>query len=707
MSNEIDQQHVTLHGTSSPMFDTNNNPQKDGYVEVTKNNEEIFNDDNSDNYLKYNSNYQEASDLFDEHERQMSEKETELDSLIQKKGEEEGDVDSDDDEFDENDTTEVGRFKERGEFSFRAIFVGCLIGVLVGAMNVNFGLRTGWTQGGSIFASILSIGIFKLIKPSRPFTKYETVITTTAASSAGTMASTAGLVSSIPALKLLGTTYNVGELYLWAFSVAFIGVYFAVPLRKQLIVVEKLRFPSGTATAATIKSMFAQGYETVKKARVLIAASVSSALYSFITFLVPLIGEPPMPKILHDYGFTFHLDPLMIGGGMLSGPRATFSLLLGAIVGWGILAPIITNYQWVTGPVMSYSGARGWILWVGVAIMTCDSLVQLLFLLKILWEGLVSIVRRVAARGSGRTIQRHFGERVILEHEQYELDNFLIPWYYIAIGLVFSSVLLILIGHFMFELKWYFILLAIPLSSILSIVATRSTGETDINPVGGMGKVAQFVFAGVAPKQVTTNLLSAGIISAGASQAGDMMHDLKAGYLLRVAPRKQFFAQLIGIIAGTLTCIPIYKLYDTAYNIGSSSFPAPAAHAWKAVAEVLSKGTSGLPQYAVYGIIAGAVFGGVVALTYKIIQIIRPELSQYIPSALAFGIGMIVPPKQSIAMFIGAMIFSVWKYRWPDSNNKYFFAISSGLIAGEGLIGIVLALLRLAGLKSLVTITYA
>lgn len=260
--------------------------------------------------------------------------------------------------------------------------------------------------------------------------------------------------------------------------------YFAVPLRKHLIVIEKLRFPTGTATAATIKSMFAQGYETVKKARMLVFWGVFSAFYSFIIFLVPPIAQPPMPKILHDYGFTLYMDPLMIGGGMLSGPRSTASLLLGAIVGWGILAPIVDANGWTKGPVSSFSGARGWTLWVGVAIMTADSFVQLLFLTKIIWQALVGLVRRVAIRGSGRTVQRHFGERVIMDHEQYELDSHMIPWWYCFIGLIFSSTLLMIIGHFVFDLKWYFVLLAIPLSAILSIVATRATGETDINPVG-------------------------------------------------------------------------------------------------------------------------------------------------------------------------------------------------------------------------------
>jgi uncharacterized oligopeptide transporter (OPT) family protein len=145
------------------------------------------------------------------------------------------------------DPTEYDRYKEHNELTFRSIVVGCLIGVLVAAMNVNFGLRTGmlimlylsirfigWTQGGSVFASIIAIGVFKVINPVIPFSKYETCLAVTAASSAGTMTSTAGLVSSIPALKLLGHSYSVWELFAWALSVAYFGVYFAVPLRRQV-----------------------------------------------------------------------------------------------------------------------------------------------------------------------------------------------------------------------------------------------------------------------------------------------------------------------------------------------------------------------------------------------------------------------------------------------------------------------------------------
>ncbi|MCP4734045.1 MAG: peptide transporter, partial [Bosea sp.] len=186
-----------------------------------------------------------------------------------------------------------------------------------------------------------------------------------------------------------------------------------------------------------------------------------------------------------------------------------------------------------------------------------------------------------------------------------------------------------------------------------------------------------------------------GITGAGASQAGDMMQDLKTGYLLGASPRGQFKAQLIGIAAGVFFCVPIYTLFDKAYEIGGEELPAPAAHAWKAMAELLSKGMDALPPHALAAVIAGCVFGSVMAVLSKHGP---ASVRKYLPSGLAFGIAFIVPAYYSVAMFLGAMIFMVWKKKNPTAAEKLGFSIASGLIAGEGLMGIVVAVLTLLGI---------
>lgn len=575
--------------------------------------------------------------------------------------------------------------------SFRAIVTGILIGVAVAAMNVNFGLRTGWTQGGTIFAAILSISVFKIIRPLRVFTKSEACICTTTASAVGTMASAAGLIACIPALKLLGHTYSVWELFLWGMSVAYFGVYFAVPMRRQLIEVEELRYPSGTATAETIKAMFVEGQETIKKAKVLSITAFLSGIYVLIVFFFPFIQQPPLPAILMKYGFILYFNPMLIGGGMLSGARACTSLLAGSIVGWGILAPIVEYYRWSPGPVMEFDGARGWILWVGVSVMTIDSLMTLVFSIPMMFQGALAIIRRI--------IMVFRKTRDIQVDDSREGD---VPFWWWSIGLLLSTILLTLVGQFYFSIQFYFVWLAIPLSALLSLIAARCSGETDINPVGGMGKVTQLVFAGVAPRQITTNLLSAGIVAAGASQCGDMMQDLKVGYLLKVHANKQFIAQCIGIFFGILVCIPIYKLFDSAYKIGGEQIPAPAAQAWKSVAVILSQGLGSLPTHSPWGMLAGGILAVILSITYRFVGWVNKGYAQYIPSALAFGIGFIVPPKQAITMFMGALGLSFWNILQPEVAESYYFAISSGLVSGEGLMAVVIAIMRLIGLRPVV-----
>lgn len=377
-------------------------------------------------------------------------------------------------------------------------------------MNVNFGLRTGWTQGGCIFSALVSIGFFKLFRPSALFSKEEAVIVTTMASAVGSMASTAGCVSSIPALRLLGHNYSVWEMFLWAMSIAYFGLYFSVPLRHQMIHVEKLRFPAGTVTAETINTMLVDSKETVTKAKTLAIVAGVTSFFVFVAFFIPHIQTPPVPAILAHWGWHLYLSPMLLGGGMLTGSRAASILLLGAITGWSILGPIVFINKWTPGDIHKFDGVRGWILWVGVAIMTSDSLVTLLLSSKMIASGLLSACRRLVIFLTGVKIYVAPGDE--------ESEHVSIPFWWWGGGLVVSTILATLVGHHYFAIQYYLIWLSIPLSALLSIIAARCCGETDINPVGSMGKVSQLVFAGLAPKQITTNLLSAGIASAGATQ---------------------------------------------------------------------------------------------------------------------------------------------------------------------------------------------
>lgn len=155
---------------------------------------------------------------------------------------------------------------------------------------------------------------------------------------------------------------------------------------------------------------------------------------------------------------------------------------------------------------------------------------------------------------------------------------------------------------------------------------------------------------------------------------------------------------------GIVISVPVYKLYDMAFVIGGEEVPAPAAHAWRAVAEVLAQGFSALPLHVPWAILAASILAASNAVLFRVVRYCKPGYEIYIPSALAFGIGFIVPPKQAMTMFAGALIHFIWKKVSKETEERYFFTISSGLIAGEGLMGVLVAILKLIGLRPLVAV---
>lgn len=572
------------------------------------------------------------------------------------------------------------------QFTFRAVAVGCLLGAIVAAMNIYFGLQTGWSMGASLIAAILGYSVFAVIKPKKAFTPLETNIAQTAGSAAGAMASAAGLLSAVPAMTMLGHKFTYFELTAWAASVAGLGIFYAIPLRKQMVLVEKLRFPSGTATGQTIASMYSSGSDAVRKSSWLVKTAVFAALFSLLGFFVPQASEVPLHTwlgvaalaTLFELGFRLYLSPMMFGAGILIGTRTGLSLLGGAILSWGIVGPLVRDLGWAPGAVMSYhDGIRGWILWPGVALMVGDALAGL----ALSWRSIVETLRPKKGKSQAAALETApAGEQV--------------PGWWFGAGLAATSVLTVTAAWFVFGIAPWLTILAIAISALLSAIATRCTGECDINPVGGMGKVTQLLYGGLAPGHMGANLMCAAITGAGASKAGDIMHDLKTGWLLGASPRKQVLAQLFGVLSGILVCVPIYILFDHAFVIGGDKLPAPAANAWKAMAELLSKGVESMPPHS----LPAACIALLVGLSIPLVRHFWKRGKPYLPSGMALGIAFIVQPWFSMTMCAGAMFYLLWQRRNAAFATALGFSLASGLIAGDGLTGVLTAVLKLLGL---------
>ena len=253
---------------------------------------------------------------------------------------------------------------------------------------------------------------------------------------------------------------------------------------------------------------------------------------------------------------------------------------------------------------------------------------------------------------------------------------------------------------------YYATFMAILLALFFSILGVRALGETDLNPVSGIGKLSQLIFAVIIPHdhpaKILINLVAGGIAEAGAQQAGDLMQDLKTGHLLGASPKAQFTAQLVGTVYSVFLSSIMYKVYNSVYEIPSKMFRIPTAVVWIDCSRLVTG--EGLPPHAFeFCMLFGGVFG--------IISVLKNTLSShsryhkylvYLPNGVAVGIGMYNTPNFTLARFVGGVLAYVWmnyaKKGHADQKVKMII-VSSGLVLGEGLLSGFTMLLTSMGVR--------
>lgn len=557
------------------------------------------------------------------------------------------------------------------EITVKAVVAGVLLGAVVASTNVYMGLKIGWTEGGSIFAAVLGFVVLKF--SAGGLTKLENNIVQTAASASGCLAG--ALITVVAALTLLGRPMSYAEITLYLAAVAFLGVFYAIPLRRQLVEIERLPFPTGTATAATIGALHATRGLGASQARALgVAAALSAAVTWFRDGSPALIRANVFPPVESLFGHPprqltlgLNVSPLLLAAGLLVGPRVGVSLLAGSLVCWAGLAP------WLSGAGLieevSFRSVTAWTLWPGMGLLVAYGL------------GASALRWRTLARGVALLRSARGGDS----------DGDEVSGTFWLVGFIGLAVFGALVVRLAFGVPIWMGLLAVALSFVLALVSVRAAGETDINPTGTMGHTTQIIYGGLAQGLPEVNLVAAGVTSAGASQAADLMHDLKAGRLLGASPRRQVCAQLIGVLGGVLAIVPVFLLIVRAHGLGSESMPAPVAVVWSGFARVVAEGAETLPKYAGRGAAIGAVLGVLLAL------VDRTSLRRGAPSAVGLGVAMVIPAVYCIPIFLGSMGKVVFRGVARDTHDRLGVSIASGGIVGEGLMGILVAALTLAG----------
>jgi len=558
------------------------------------------------------------------------------------------------------------------ELTLRALLTGLLLGAVLTPSNIYSGLKIGWSFNMSIIALLVGFAFWQSLARvlRRPaWTLHESNINQTTASSAASIISS-GLVAPIPAYTLItGQQFDTLPLVAWVFSVSFLGVWVAWYLRPSLIIETQLRFPEGMATLATMQQIYSHGAEAARRLWVLGSAALLAALAKLVDGLwwsVPRWAPSAQLERL-----TFNLEPslLLLGFGGVIGLRVGLSLLLGALIAWGVLAPWLLTEGLVTIP----AGASGpqfgvlieWLLWPGVSLMVCATLISL-------------SLRFLRARRGAAAQRMRFAQPAPLP----------------ALGLGLAAILVIALQMSLFDIHPLMAALSIPLALLLAMVAARVVGATGIPPIGAIGQLSQLSFAAIAPGQVAINLMSANTAGGAAGQCTDLLNDFKVGHAIGATPSRQVVAQCLGILVGSLVGVLVYQLLipDPQAMLITPEWPAPAVATWKAVAQALTAGLGSISLDIRWAMLIGALVGVVLGLLEGSAPVWR---LRWFPSSAALGLAFIIPASISLMMAFGALLAWLFAARWGSLAERFVIVAAAGLVAGESMAGIGISLWQL------------
>jgi uncharacterized oligopeptide transporter (OPT) family protein len=461
-------------------------------------------------------------------------------------------------------------------------------------------------------------------------------------------------------------------------------------LKAKLLVVS-------AAVAATIKLLQSESitaYLTIRNFTLRIPEFLDDWLYSEWAF--SRIGAPAIRGTsLKDLTLRPELDLPMVGAGGLMGIRTGVSLMIGAIINYAVLAPImIERGDIVPHPVKGTIGFREitfWSLWCGVAMMTAASLLAFFGKPKQL---VAAFGKLSGGGGPGGARER----TDVLAHIELPLKVSLV-------GVPLIGVLVALMAKSFFGIEYWLSVVALALVLVFCLIAINSTALTSITPIGAMGKLTQLTFGALAPGNKEVNLMTAGITGEVASHSANLLQDIKPGYMLGAKPRQQAIGHILGIFAGAVLSIPVFylvflKLPPSDLVATELSMPyamdekyaMPAAITWKAVADVLAEGIHMIKPSARYAALAGILIG----VTLEIWRMLTKN--RFPLSAVAIGLGLIIHFHTCLSMFTGSFLFWAAEKLFSSKESRVNQTIvqnqepiCAGLIAGGALMGIAVA----------------
>ena len=581
------------------------------------------------------------------------------------------------------------------EFTVTSIIMGIILAVVFGAANAYLGLRVGMTVSASIPAAVIAMGVIRVVM--RKNSILESNMVQTMGSAGESLA--AGAIFTLPALYLWAKEGKMDkpdllEITIIALLGGLLGVFFMVPLRNALIVKEHgtLPYPEGKACAEVLLA----GEEGGSNASTVFAGMGFAAFFKLI---IDGLKAVPGEISFRIKGFAGEIGtqiyPAVMSVGYICGPRISSYMFAGGVLSWLVLIPMIvlfgetlTLYPGNTpiGEMFAAGGASAiwstYIRYIGAGALAAGGIISLIKSLPIIVRTFKDAVKSMAGgtnAGSERTNQNISMKIVLIAIAILTLLVWLVPA--VPVSLL-GAAIVVIFGFFFATVS----------SRMVGLVGSSN------NPVSGMA-IATLLIATVILK-VTGDTGAHGmraaiaigsIICIVAAIAGDTSQDLKTGFLLGATPKKQQIGEVIGVVAAALAIGGTLNLLDSAWGFGGDELAAPQATLMKMIIEGVMDGN--LPW--------GLVFIGVfIAVVVEIIGI----------PVLPFAIGVYLPVHLNACIMIGGLVrLAVDKMKKNEEDKKRItndgILFCSGMIAGEGLVGILLALLAVFGLNKVIDIS--
>ncbi|KAJ0962144.1 hypothetical protein J5N97_029972 [Dioscorea zingiberensis] len=607
-----------------------------------------------------------------------------------------------------------------------SLVIGFMYSIIVMKLNLTTGLVPTLNVSAALFAFIFLRTWTKLLHKagivSSPFTRQENTLVQTCAVACYSIAVGGGFGSYLLALNKktyeqagVDTAGNapgsykepgIGWMTAFLFAVSFVGILALVPLRKIMIIDFKLTYPSGTATAVLINGFHTRHGDHMAKKQVHGFAKffTISFLWSFFQWFFSGGDEcgfsqfPTFGLKAWKQTFFFDFSPTYVGAGMICSHLVNVSLLIGAVLSWGVMWPIISELKgdWYpeTIPQSSMKSLQGYKVFISIALILGDGLYNFLKILSF-------TTKSMGDRFIHKSIKRvsDLDTPVLDEIRRDELfAQESIPLWLAYSGYTVFTVISVIAIPFMFPaVKWYYVIVAYLLAPALGFCNAYGAGLTDMNMAYNYGKVALFILAAWAGKDngVVAGLVGCGLIKSVVSISADLMHDFKTGHLTLTSPRSMLLSQAIGTAMGCVVAPLTFFLFYKAFDVGNpnGSFKAPYALIYRNMAILGVEGFSALPNHCLqlcYGFFGFAVAANVMR------DLLPTKYGKWVPLPMAMAVPFLVGASFAIDMCVGSFIVVAWHKINSRKATLMVPAVASGLICGDGLWILPSSLLALA-----------